>query len=314
MNACLPSLLLDQSFEDPYSCGEAVSWDLDFRQLAPGKLDAQVTVIGSDDVQIVRFCFNAPFHQLGTPPVGSLAFGFTSPDSPHGTHFGEEIRQGSMLKMSAADGLDSVSAAGFIGYAVVLNEEHLSRVWEQLHLAEMSDSLTKGSTQRQSENTLAIGKMLRALFSDVLEQKDRPPSEFTGLINEDVVFAIASELKPETTKIQSIRGSYKVKSLRRALEILNDEQQLPISVADLCVRAGVSSSSLNRIFLAEFGLSPKAYIRTRCLSAVRDELSCAPPDSRVSDIANKWGFWHMGQFAGDFRRLFGELPSRYLVR
>jgi len=26
-------------------------------------------------------------------------------------------------------------------------------------------------------------------------------------------------------------------------------------------------------------------------------------------VANAWGFWHMGQFARDYRRLFGELPS-----
>jgi hypothetical protein len=29
----------------------------------------------------------------------------------------------------------------------------------------------------------------------------------------------------------------------------------------------------------------------------------------LADIANKWGFWHLGQFAEDYRLLFGELPS-----
>jgi len=34
----------------------------------------------------------------------------------------------------------------------------------------------------------------------------------------------------------------------------------------------------------------------------------------VTDVANSWGFWHMGQFAADFRRQFGELPSETVRR
>lgn len=39
-----------------------------------------------------------------------------------------------------------------------------------------------------------------------------------------------------------------------------------------------------------------------------------PSQVRVTDIANDWGFWHMGQFAADYRELFGELPSQTLKR
>jgi transcriptional regulator GlxA family with amidase domain len=30
---------------------------------------------------------------------------------------------------------------------------------------------------------------------------------------------------------------------------------------------------------------------------------------RGGDVANAWGFWHMGQFARNYKRQFGELPS-----
>ncbi len=35
----------------------------------------------------------------------------------------------------------------------------------------------------------------------------------------------------------------------------------------------------------------------------------AGSDLRIADIANRYGFWHMGQFAADYRRMFAELPS-----
>jgi AraC-like DNA-binding protein len=33
------------------------------------------------------------------------------------------------------------------------------------------------------------------------------------------------------------------------------------------------------------------------------------PYSAITDVANEWGFWHMGQFAADYQSQFGELPS-----
>jgi len=32
----------------------------------------------------------------------------------------------------------------------------------------------------------------------------------------------------------------------------------------------------------------------------------------IADVANGWGFWHMGQSAVDFRLFFGVLSSRAL--
>jgi len=31
-----------------------------------------------------------------------------------------------------------------------------------------------------------------------------------------------------------------------------------------------------------------------------------------NQLANAWGIWHMGRFAADYRKLFGEVPSETL--
>jgi AraC family ethanolamine operon transcriptional activator len=49
-------------------------------------------------------------------------------------------------------------------------------------------------------------------------------------------------------------------------------------------------------------------------NGVRKELVEAGLDVKVADVANKWGFWHMGQFAADYRKLFAELPTETLGR
>lgn len=51
------------------------------------------------------------------------------------------------------------------------------------------------------------------------------------------------------------------------------------------------------------------------LNGVRKILRKIDPDAIViADVANRWGFWHMGQFAQDYSKLVGELPSETLRR
>jgi AraC family ethanolamine operon transcriptional activator len=56
-----------------------------------------------------------------------------------------------------------------------------------------------------------------------------------------------------------------------------------------------------------------AYFKAGRLNAVRQELKAAAADTAtVHEIAQRWGFWHTGEFAAAYRRLFGELPSQTL--
>jgi AraC family ethanolamine operon transcriptional activator len=101
----------------------------------------------------------------------------------------------------------------------------------------------------------------------------------------------------------------------RVLEYVNVELPTPKSISELCHVAEVDDRTLRNIFYEQFFLSPKKFLNFYRLNAVRTELiRLDPTQIYVTDIANKYGFWHMGQFAKDYRRLFGELPSETLRR
>ena len=101
--------------------------------------------------------------------------------------------------------------------------------------------------------------------------------------------------------------------VRRAEDYMQAHLRNPRSVLELCRELGVSERTLHYAFQQVRGLSPMAYFRACRLNAVRQELVAAPAGTAtVHEIAQRWGFWHTGEFAAAYRRLFGELPSQTL--
>jgi AraC-like DNA-binding protein len=78
----------------------------------------------------------------------------------------------------------------------------------------------------------------------------------------------------------------------------------------LCRIARAGERTLDNAFMERFGLSPALYMKIQRLNGARHDLSREhEPSMSITDVANKWGFWHLGQFARDYRSWFCELPS-----
>jgi AraC-like DNA-binding protein len=106
--------------------------------------------------------------------------------------------------------------------------------------------------------------------------------------------------------------SNRARVVRRAEEFMRAHWRDPLSVLDLCRELGVSERTLLYAFQEVRGSSPMAYFKASRLNAVRQELKAAPAGTTVREIAQRWGFRHTGEFAADYQRLFGELPSQTL--
>ncbi len=101
--------------------------------------------------------------------------------------------------------------------------------------------------------------------------------------------------------------------MSRALEYLEAFPREAISVEQLCQVSACSMSTLERAFKEHFGVSPKRYLVISRLSGVRRTLLEGAQERSIGHIANDWDFWHMGQFAREYRQQFGELPSDTLT-
>ena len=98
------------------------------------------------------------------------------------------------------------------------------------------------------------------------------------------------------------------------MKFAEESSEEVLTVEDLKTVTGVSHRTLNYAFREHLGVTPKTYLKSMRLDAARRDLGRSGPDTKIADIANRHGFWHLGQFAADYRRQFGELPSETLRR
>ncbi|WP_159090152.1 helix-turn-helix domain-containing protein [Ruegeria sp. Alg231-54] len=152
-----------------------------------------------------------------------------------------------------------------------------------------------------------LDSFIARFLTDSTLLSDREMCE--ALAKEILLFAINGEAhEDKSTAFQRRRA------LRLALERMEQFACDPLSIAEICKSVSCSWRTLDRVFKEEFGIGPKAYFVRFRLGRARNELLTSDPAFTVINIANRWGFWHMGQFAADYKKMFGELPSTTLKR
>lgn len=101
------------------------------------------------------------------------------------------------------------------------------------------------------------------------------------------------------------------RDVRRALDFIHANLAQPITLADLVRESGVPGRTLLQHFRDAKGVSPMRYVRSARLDRVRADLRGGTAE-QVGDAAVRWQFAHAGRFSIDYRRRFGESPSRTL--
>lgn len=101
---------------------------------------------------------------------------------------------------------------------------------------------------------------------------------------------------------------------RRIYAVLSDRPYESWSVARVAETVGLSSRTLHRLLRRELGLSPMRLLRRVRLAQARADLEEAAPQTSVTGVAYDCGFAHLGRFAQEYARRYGESPSQTLRR
>ncbi|WP_025735599.1 AraC family transcriptional regulator [Mycobacterium genavense] len=104
-------------------------------------------------------------------------------------------------------------------------------------------------------------------------------------------------------------------TIRPAVDIIESEPHLPLTVTSLAAECHVSSRALQQSFIRHLGMSPMTYLRqVRLRRAHQELLESDPSVETVASIAKRWGYSNPGRFAAAHASRYGETPAATLRR
>ena len=307
----IPQLLLDLSFSDTDEFAGHIGWDFDFRQLDAGTLQANGALMGTSRTQAMRIELNRGFHQTGQPPSDMLTFGLSDPESAEHRWCGSATNVGDLLNFSLDSGFEGTSHAGFGGFAISFQETHLEETSEVLELDfdYRKQIKTTGVWRNAGRLTTQLRQRLIIARKSASELKSFDAIEF---FDYSAAALLLEFLSGKNVAETSAPRTFRASALRMTIEWLEATNELPLTVMELCQKTGFSAPTIYRAFMEEFGIGPKRYLQVKRLTGVRRDLKSECTEQTITDIANRWGFWHMGTFAAEYKTQFGELPSETL--
>ena len=294
-------------------------WDLDWRQLDRGPLNASMSQVATRFALVTHSAFNRAFDQRGASPPGAWTFGLIERGVSSVRWCGQPLADDQVNVFERTGGFDAISGSHFDVHTVTLSEALVAEVCETLAAPGLDRILADGVPKVTTCDPGDVKELRRALRR-VHEVVAEAPAQgaLPGLRDE-----LESEIPVRLLRVlaSGARGEASPPSfgtrqlaIQRALPFIEAHRDALLTVPDVCRAVRLSRRTLEYAFKEHFGVTPKAYLMAIRLGDVRRELVPNDPPTKVADVANRWGFWHMGQFAADYRRQFGELPSETLRR
>jgi AraC family ethanolamine operon transcriptional activator len=169
---------------------------------------------------------------------------------------------------------------------------------------------------RASEATRAfVARNVRRVTWEILQLEGKTVPEpaleqlQAALVEPFLWGVMFDEQKPDER--HTLSGS----TIVRKVEDWIDEQSVEsIKIPDLCRALRLRRRTLQRAFTETLGMGPARYLKLRRLAAVRAVLRSSDPRlTNVTHTAGRYGFWELGRFAREYRRVFGERPSDTLA-
>ena len=306
-----PPFIVDHRFDDVDELAEVTkAWDLDFRQLNRGGFRGSVRQAVIGPIHLADTRLDGILHQQGTTPTDIWTFCFPGHNEMDFHWRGHAVAANDLLIHKPGGEFNSISKHDFELLLVSVSGEHLEAAGRRLGVPVPEQTLKRLEITSCAPEIVGNLRLLVTTALGILLRGHTLPKAVKRNASDLLVQGLAAGGMPDRRPPQSRRQ----RLIETAIRIAGERAHEIHSVKDLCGESGASERTLRRGFNERFGISPKSYLQAQRLIGARRDLRASSQGETITDIANRWGFWHMGQFAADYRRQFGELPSETFQR
>lgn len=285
------------------------SWQLNYDQLTPGRFDGELTELRCDWMQLVRDRSNQAMIKSGQAWQGALTFSL--PLAVHEDVYcaGNVISSPSLL-VAHADDLPHIRTPGSLDLLCIAVD--YDALQDMLQRQNRELQITPFPTCYRLEEA-GLHLELRGVLDDLFSTDTQALSyeSIRHALRDAIMLQLLDQVASDGERLDA---TARKRMVDRAREYALTHLDQPFTLLDLCNSIGASRRKLQYCFQEAMGTNPLAYLRAVRLNAVRRELLRGSAAVSVQDVAARWGFWHLSRFSGEYRQMFGELPSQTLRR
>ncbi len=291
-------------------------WNQVYEQLTPGPFVGSLHEICCGGIQLFRETTSQAVHESGAPWRGSRAIGVPIGMTGTALFRGQPVDLDTMVTLGGEDELDFYTPRGFDILGLVVDEAALETHARRVEHRDIGVAFGRRGALKPGPERLR--EFCRGLLT-VLQSLDVNPAalqyrETQRVLEQSMLSAVVAAVADDGASPRLPCPSRR-HIVDAAKAFMRERIAEPITVADLCVELGVSRRTLQYSFQEVLGINPVRFLRALRLNGVRRDLrNAARPADSVQDTAAKWGFWHLGHFVTDYKRMFGELPSETFRR
>jgi AraC-like DNA-binding protein len=283
--------------------------------LTPGDYRVSITSIHLEQMHVSRNEVSLPrlLHNAYPDRYHTLGF-YIDDEHPPSLVNGQEVASDRIIVAPSGAEAFSRSTTSLASASLCLPPERVAAAAQAL----LGHKLNFGSSLRFAQLPRPLLLRLRRLHGVTCHLAETVPDilahpEVARAIEEQLVGVMVECLA--TGQDQPHGGGLRdpTRVMRRFQQALEAYEHQPLYLSELCAQIGVSGRLLRLHCQDHLGMSPQRYLWLRRMNMARRALSSADSDrATVTSIATDHGFGELGRFAVQYRKLFGENPSRTL--
>jgi len=285
------------------------NWQQEYDQLGAGRFYGRIDEVALEGFQLFKEHTNRSLRQQCNVWKDAVWLGIPAQTADCRIN-GLQVDSNQLMCRPGDRDFELMTPEAFDIYGIVVKEEVLLRAAER-------EGRTINLTKLESAPRLTVEQhkldQVRFLLERVVNHS---ANGLNSQLQQDLATTALLALLSEEHMTSHTTPSYshRKRVVDQVKAHLAANPQLAVSMTELCELTHVSRRTLQYSFESILGISPLQFLRTARLNQVRRILSDPRHDTPIAITAANWGFWHAGQFAKDYKVLFGENPSETVRR
>ena len=288
----------------------SVDWDVELKQTQKfDKLLLQISGFHTPHIQFGTIYYTSAFLVRGFNPKKSVAITYHKTEGII-NYRNRRLKQSELLILTPDEEMDLVISDINTAFTIAIDEEFFQKSFYEYYGLAFDGKIKKRMLLDPKQEQTFINFLHYWINHLPANHEVILKPEYYEKIEEEIIHTLFNFIVIDGEKT---KGENKI--LKKARELLEESLLDDLKLSDIANHLNINQRTLEYTFKQNLGITPKNYLQIMRLHAIRNELRTADPNTtKVSDIALKYAFFHMGHFSSEYKKLFGESPLQTLKK